>query len=216
MDAKVALKVDTYFSTFPKRSYPKGQILIFGEENPEHIFYLVTGKVKQYDISYRGDEIIVNVYKPPAFFSMSWAINHTPNRYFYTTEEPTEVHVVPVQDAMKFIQENPDVALDLLSRLYRGVDSILERMCHLMSGTARSRLIFELIIECRRFGIQNTDNSYTLSTREIDLAGRSGLSRETVSREIHKLKNNKYLSIKRGALVVNDVAALEALLGSEI
>lgn len=216
MEPDVPEKIRQHFSQYPKRSYPKGQILVFADESPEHIFYLVSGRVRKYDVSYRGDEIIVNIFMPPAFFPMSWAINRTPNQYFYKTELPTELHIVPTDVALEFVKSNPDIMLDLLSRVYKGMDGLLGRVVHLMSGTARSRLIYELIIECRRFGTKNSDGSYVLNTSEVDLAARTGLSRETVSREVQKLKEHDQVSMSGKQLLVRKISALEKMLGSEI
>jgi CRP-like cAMP-binding protein len=216
MAEDVSSKIHEHFSTFPRRTYPKGQILVFADESPEHIYYLVKGKVREYGISYRGDEVIVNIFKPPAFFPMSWAINKTTNDFFFKTEEETELHVVPAGIAVQFLQDNPDVMFDLLSRLYRGVDGLLGRLIHLMSGTAKSRLLYELIIESRRFGEGDGKKESTLSISELDLAARSGLSRETVSREMQKLKDQKLVSLAGKKLYLKDVAALEQMLGNEI
>jgi CRP-like cAMP-binding protein len=217
MDPKIAAKVKSYFGTFPKRSYAKGQILIFADESPEHIFYMTKGKVRKYDLSYRGDEVIVNTFKAPSFFPMSWAINHLmPNKYFYKTEEETELHIVPADVAVKYLKDNPDVAFDLLSRLYYGMEGMLGRMVHLMSGTAKSRLVYELIIECRRFGMKQDDGSYILTSTESDLASRSGLSRETVSREIHKLKEAGLVSVGAAHIVVCNLKALRLLQGDDV
>ena len=154
----------------------------------------------------------MNVFKPPAFFPMSWAINNSPNKYFYKAETDTELHIVPTGDALIFIKDNPDVMLDLLSRLYKGMDGLLGRMVHLMSGSAKSRLLYELVIESRRFGKKNADGSIQLSVSEGDLAGRTGLSRETVSREIHKLKNQDLVSLKHSGIIVKDIAAIEEII----
>jgi CRP-like cAMP-binding protein len=216
MPITVADKVYENFSNYPKRKYPKGQILVFADESPEHIFYIVKGRVRKYDVSYRGDEVIVNIFKPPAFFPMSWVINKTPNSYFYKTEEETEVHLVPAEKALEFLQANPDVVLDLLSRVYKGMDGLLGRVVHLMSGTARSRLIYELIIECRRFGVTKNNTKYSLSTNEVDLAARSGLSRETISREMQKLKQNDWIELTSKAITVTNISLLEQALGSEL
>lgn len=212
MNTDVQQKIDRYFSKYPQRTYPKGQILVFADENPEHIFYIVKGRVRKYDVSYRGDEVIVNLFKPPAFFPMSWAINRTPNKYFYKTELETVIHLVPTSDALKFLKDNPDVTLDLLGRVYRGTESLLGRLVHLMSGTAQSRLIYEMIVECTRFGEKNKDGSYSLSVNEVELAARSGLSRETVSREMHKLKAKKIVTVTTKGITVTDFAALEKTL----
>lgn len=214
--SRVADKVHEAFSKYPKRAYPKGQILVFADENPDHIFYLVEGRVRKYDVSYRGDEVIVNLFKPPAFFPMSWAINKSQNKYFYKTETKTTLHIVPTDVALEFVKTNPDVMLDLLSRIYHGMDGLMGRVVHLMSGTAKSRLIYELIMECRRFGEHDKKGSYWLSSNEVDLAARSGLSRETISREMQKLKDLGIVSIKGKLIEVKDLAALEKMLGGEI
>lgn len=203
-------KVQHFFSQFPLRTYPKGQILIFADESPDHIFYLVKGKVRKYDVSYRGDEVIVNVFKPGSFFPMSWALNRTDNKFFYKTEEPTELHLVPADKAVDFLKSNPDVVLDLLSRMYRGMDGVLGRMVHLMAGSAKNRLAYEVLIECRRFGEKGNTGACRLKITEIDLAARSGLTRETVSREIQKLKDKNVLVLDGKVLIVNDLTALEA------
>ncbi len=215
-EAKVSKKVSKYFSKYPLRSYPKGHILVFPDENPDYIFYLVKGRVKKYAISYREDEVVLNIFKPSTFFPMSWAINRSSNHYFYKTEEATELRVVPADDALEFIQANPDVLLDLMSRIYRGMDVVQGRLVHLMSGTAKSRLVYELIIDCRRFGIKGKNGSYEVDAAETDLAARTGLSRETVSREMQKLKAAEIVVIENNTINVLDIDALEHLLGKEI
>lgn len=216
MNPAITKKIEDYLSKYPLRSYPKGQILVFGDESPEHIFHIVSGRVRKYDISYRGDEVTVNVFHPPAFFPMSWAINRTPNKYFYKTEVPTELHIIPADDALEFIKANPDVMLDLLSRVYKGMDGLLGRVVQLMSGTAKSRLLYELIVECRRFGTNDAGSSYSISASEVDIAARSGLSRETVSREIQKLKAADLIVVGPQGLRINNLSALQDMLGSEI
>jgi CRP-like cAMP-binding protein len=214
MPSEVADKIREHFSRYPKREYPKGQILVFADESPEHIFYIVKGRVRKYDVSYRGDEVIINVFQPPSFFPMSWAVNKTPNRFFYKTETEVELHVVPAEDALSFLEQNPDVALDLLSRLYKGLEGVYGRLVHLMSGTAKSRLLYELIIECRRFGSRQPDGSYLLKASETDLAARSGLSRETISREMKTIKAQGWVTIDKQGITVKDMTKLETALGS--
>jgi len=216
MEDDVQQKIDQFFSQYPQRSYPEDQIIIFAEENPDKVFHIVSGKVAQYDISYRGDEVIINLFKSPAFFPMANAINHIDNHFFFKTETETVVQVAPPKDVVQFLRDNPDVMLDLLSRVYKGLDGVLGRMVHLMSGTARSRLIYELIIECRRFGHPEKGTGYILDTHETHLAARSGLSRETVSREMKRLKEQSIIAINPSGIHVVDLPRLESLLGLEI
>jgi CRP/FNR family transcriptional regulator len=211
----IADKIDVALSKYPKRSYPKGQILIFADEKPEHIYYITKGRVREYDVSYRGDEVIVNIFKPPAFFPMSEAINHSHNKFFYKTDMATEVHIVPAEDALRFIKDNPDVMLDLLSRIYRGVDGLLGRLVQLMSGSAKSRLLYELLIEARRFGKEKDNGTIVLDLNEGDLAARAGMSRETVSREMKQIKADGIVKLRNRGIIISDIALLKKKVGTE-
>lgn len=209
METSVTNTIEKFFSQYRVRKYPRGQILIFNGDDTDVIYNLVSGRVKQYDVTYRGDEVILNVFKPPAFFPMSMAINKAPNPYIYEAETDIEVRQAPVNATLAFLKSNPDVVFDLLSRVYRGLDGILVRMVYLMASSAKGRLTFELLMTCRRFGEKNEDGSYTIAMNETDLAARAGLSRETVSREMKKLEKDDLVSIESGKIIVKDFAKLE-------
>jgi len=213
MDKGVSAKIEEFFGQYRLRRYAKGQILILNGDETEFIFHLVEGRVKQYDVTYRGDEIILNVFKPPAFFPMSLVINPAPSLYIFQAETDIKLHQVPGKDAVAFIKDNPDVMFDLLARLYRGTDGLLGRMAQLMASSAQSRLMFEILQACQRFGTTNEDGSCVITLNESDLAARAGLSRETVSREMNKLRKEKLLKLAGGNITVHDVAVFEAKLG---
>lgn len=211
MSEEVSKKISEAFAAYPERSYEKGQILVFGGENPPHIYYMISGRVRLYDISARGDELVLNVFRPPSFFPMAWAINRNDNNFFYRTEEKTVVRIIPTDDALTFIKSNPDVMFDLLRRVYNGMDGLFGRIVQLMSGNARHRLTYELAIDALRFGDKLKDGSYIIKETEGDLAARTGLSRETISREMLSLKKQGTVSITTKGIVVHDIEALRVL-----
>lgn len=216
MKPSVASAIEDFFGKYRVRKYSKGQILIFNGDTTESVFQLVSGRVKQYDVTYRGDEIILNVFKSPAFFPMSIALNKAENPYTFEAETDIEVREAPAEDVVSFLKENPEVMFDLLSRVYRGVDGIIGRMAHLMASSAKGRLMFELLIASRRFGEKQTDGSCVVEMNETDLAARAGLSRETISREMRKLEKDGLVSIKSGKVTIHDVEAFEKKLGKVI
>jgi len=208
-------QLNTFFSQYKKRVYPKGQIMVFAGDTSSSIYYIKSGKVSQYDITYRGDEVIVNILGPSAFFSMSWALSEVQNRYFYKAELETEVHIAPKEDVVAFIKKNPEITFDLLSRIYRGLDGVMARAVYLMSGTAKERVIHELILESKRFGESQSDGIYDLAIGEKELAARAGLARETVSREVKSLKDDRIISIGQHSITINDLKSLESMLSTK-
>jgi len=209
-------KIAEFFARFPEKTYEKGEILLHAREQVQSVFYLRRGRVAQYDIAPNGNEVVVNVFKPGAFFPMSSVINGTENQYFFEASEPTAVQLAPKAEVIQFLQTNPDVVLDLLSRVYRGVDGVLRRMAHLMAGDSESRLIFELLNAAQRFGEQQPDGSIMLLITEQELSRRSGLARETVSRLMQELKASHVLTSRRGGITIPRIVDLEDRLGTKL
>jgi len=212
MNSKIEIITEKFFDAYLKRKYSKGQILIFSGDRTKYVYYLVSGRVKQYDVTYRGEEVILNVFKPRAFFPMSLAINSEESLYIFEAETDIEVRQAPIADVMLFLNTHPDVVFDLLRRVYKGVDGLLGRMARLMASSAKARLMYEIVIACRRFGELSKDGSCTVSLNESDLATRAGLTRETVSREMRKLKRNNLVDVQPGKVIVLDLKTLEAKL----
>lgn len=202
-------KIRQAFSRYPRKTYSKGQMIVFRSENPNFLYYLVRGKVRKYDINYRADEIAVNIMKPPSFLPMVHVVNQTPNSYYYRAETICEVHVVPIEEALSFFKSDTEILFGMLSRIYGLVDRLQGRIVQLMAGTAQSRLIYELVVECRRFGKPNQDGTHTVEVSLLDLAARSGLSRETISRELQKLKQQQLVTINKQCITIHNFMNLE-------
>jgi CRP-like cAMP-binding protein len=209
-------KVSQFFTAFPLREYRKRELLIRPEEPLPGVFYLVEGRVSEYDITPTGAEVVVNVFKPGAFFPMSAALNNTVNSYFFEASTTVKAHVAPPDSATRFLQDNPDVTLDLLKRVYKGVDGVLRRMAHLMGGDATTRLLFELLNAAYRFGEQQQDGSVLVGLSERDLARHSGLARETVSRLMQNLKAASLVEVGPHGIILKDTHKLEAQLGGDL
>lgn len=199
----VANKLEIFFRTYREQVYKKGDIILFTQDQPIPIHYLVSGQVGQYDISETGNKLMVNIYKPGAFFPMSNAVNATPNRFFFEALTDVQLRKAPADEVVAFLHNNEDVLFDLLQRLYLGMDGLLGRMTYLMSGDANDRLRLELSIACERFGTKQQDGSYLLHITELQLATQTGLARETVSRVLQKLEQDGHIILARKSITVH-------------
>lgn len=203
MNTQVAEKLYQFFSQFKRQSFTKGEILIQADDQPLGIYFLINGEVKKYTISIKGEESIVTIFKKASFFPMDWAINNIQNKYYYEALGEVDVWRAPSDKVLLFMKQNPDIVYDLLSRVYSGLEGLTERMVYIMGGSAYDRLIVELVITAKRFGKK-------VSISEADLAAQTGLTRETVSRELKILKNKKLVSFKKSKLIIPNLTALES------
>lgn len=209
MDTEINVKIANFFAQFKNQIYKKGEILIRADEAPSGIFYIKSGMVKEYLLTKNGDELVVNIFKPGSFSPMSWAMNDTPNEFYFEAVTQSEIYKAPREKVITFLKENTDVLFDLLARVYRGTDGLLLRMAYLMSGEAYERLITELMIHAKRFGEKGGNNEIVIQISEKDLADRAGLTRETISRELKKLKERQLATFAKGQIVIPNIERLE-------
>ncbi len=215
MDSVIQQKLEVFFAKYKKQQFKKGEVLIHAGDAPSGIFFLQKGTVRMYLISRNGDELVLNLFKPVSFFPMSWGMNELPNFYYFEAMDDVIVCRAPREKVMVFLKKNPDVLLDLLSRLYRGIDGVLSRMAYLMAGNAYARLITELIIMTKRFGIAGKDG-IAFAITEKELSSFAGMTRETVSREMRTLKAKNLVTFQKNILVVRSLDALEKVLIREV
>lgn len=131
------------------------------------------------------------------------------NRFFYAADTDVITRVAPSADVVKMLKENPDVMMALLHRVNRGLSEFLDRSLSLMAGNALSRVAYEIYIEAHRFGNNEDGNAKFIDLNERGIAARTGLTRETVNREIKKLKQINAVKIERRGILVTDIAKLE-------
>ena len=207
MDKTVFKKVEKFYSAYKTEEYKKGEILIRAFQDPKRVYFLTKGTVKMYSISKGGKEFILNTFKPVSFFPMSLALNSSDNLYYYEALTTIRIKSAPVKKVVSFVKENPDVMFDLLQRLYKGIDGLLIKLDFAITTDAKSRIIIELITQAKRFNTENK-NSYELSLSVSSLANNVGLTRETVSRQLKKLKEKGLISLKNRKLIIHNLNKL--------
>lgn len=203
MQQHISDKLEMHFEKYEVRSYPKGRTLIHAGEDPQGVLLLMDGIIEQYDITPEGNKVVVNIFKPPAFFPMSWAINKTANTYFYSTVTDVRCKLAGTDETVASLRSEPDAMFDLLGRVYKGTDALLRRLVLMASGIAASRLIFELLIEAYRFGKEIDGRTRFITIRQNALAARSGLARETVNRELQKLEREAIISRTKQGIIID-------------
>jgi CRP/FNR family transcriptional regulator len=205
------LTLDDFFSQYEHTVFPKGTVIINAEDNPRGVYFIKSGHVREYGMSTQGTEVTIHVFNTNSFFPLIWALNATPNRYYFETVTETEVYIAPAAALIKFLEEHPDILMTLTKRLLSGLDKMSSRLEFLTTDKAYNRLISILLYLGRHFGKKEEDGSITIGsmTTHQDIASIAGLSRETVSREWEKLKARNLVISAKKSIVIPDMTALE-------
>jgi CRP-like cAMP-binding protein len=180
---------ETFYKQFKIRDYKKGEMLIRADDDPQGIFCLTKGYVRQYTISKTGAELTLHILKPLSYFPMVWAINGTPNIYYFEALTPVEVGRAPRDEVVSFIKDKPAIIFALMSELLDDYAETLKRVEHLVFSDAYRRVISVLLYIIKHFGEENADGIVVRHRfTQQDLATLVGVSRETASNEMVKLE----------------------------
>lgn len=192
MNTNKTKEFEEFYKQFKIRDYKKGEMLIRADDDPQGIFCLTKGYVRQYTISKAGTELTLHILKPLSYFPMVWAINGTPNVYYFEALTQVEVGRAPRDQVVDFIKDKPTITFALMSELLEDYAETLTRVEHLVFSDAYRRVISVLLYIIKHFGEENR-NGIVVHHRftQQDLATLVGVSRETASNEISKLEKKR-------------------------
>ena len=206
---------ETFYKQFTLRNYKKGEMLIRADDDPQGIFCLKKGYVRQYTISKTGFELTLHILKPFSYFPMVWAINGTPNVYYFEALTPVEVGRAPRDQVVNFIKDKPTIIFELMSELLEDYAETLTRVEHLVFSDAYRRVISILLYIAKHFG-EKHGNGIIVRHRftQQDIATLVGIARETASNEMVKLEKKGLIKRIEHALLFDSIKKLTSELYS--
>lgn len=211
MTSDTEAKIHTFFATGRTQRLAKAEGIYFAGDQVDKVYYISSGRIGQYNISKTGQKTVLNVFKKGAFIPLPYVIRTIDTPDFFEALTDCTVFVRSAKDTRAFLASNSDVVMSVLIRVYNGVDGLQQRMLLMASGDARARVALELKIIASRFGEKTADGYVVIPVTETELAATAGLSRETVSREIGKLKQAGIVGVIHNKLAIHDVKALTAI-----
>ena len=215
MNTDKTKEFETFYKQFSIRHYKKGEMLIRADDNPQGIFCLTKGYVRQYTISRTGFELTLHILRPISYFPMIWAVNGTPNVYYFEALTEVEVGRAPREQVVNFIKDKPTIIFELLSELIEDYAESLKRIEHLVFSDAYRRVISVLMYIAKHFG-KESGNTIIISHHftQQDIATLVGIARETASCEMVKLEKKGLIKMIEHTIKIVNINKLERELTS--
>lgn len=210
MNTQKTEELNRFYKQFRIRKYKKGEMLIRADDDPQGIFCLINGYVRQYTISKNGSELTLHIIKPVSYFPMVWAINGTPNIYYFEALTPVEVGRAPRAELVNFIKDKPVIIFELMSELLEDYAETLTRVENLVFSDAYRRVISILLYIIKHFGEKRADGFFVEHRfTQQDIATLVGIARETAGLEMAKLEKAGLVKYKKHSMVFGNIKKLE-------
>ena len=199
------------------RQFKDNSPIIYQGEVPRSGFFLKKGMVKVYNLHPSGSEQIVRFYGPGDFFPLPWLHGKSNTElYYYEAASDCEVVSVTRQDVSDILHKNPTLKDYLFNILLDDQTALSLRILSLEQPRANEKIEYTLYYLMFRYGSQKTEGKYTIDIglTHITLANMVGLTRETVTTEINKLKRKGIISYQQKIYTV-DREKLERAIGED-
>ena len=205
---------DDQLEIFSKVSFEKkftDKENIFLQNDPStHLYNITEGNVKIYQLLDDGRIQIIGFLYPGDFFG-----TYKNNKYNYSAEAIGNLRVCVFDQRVldKYMDQNPILAKELLNETSYELTLAQDRMTVMGRLNAIEKIaIFLINISNQRKRIGWQSNPISLSMARQDIADYLGLTIETVSREISKLKASNIIKIiSSKQLFINDFEKLNQI-----
>lgn len=201
----IADQLKSFFSKYPTHSYLEGQTLVAAGEQPQGIYFLESGIVRQFVLSEEGDELTMHLYFPGSFFPLTWGINNEIPNFTLQAHTQTTVRIAPQRDIQKFLKNKPEVLFNLCSRLLYGMSGLTKRIEIISLKDAAARVSAMLTYFSKHMGEKIDDNTSVkirIPFTHEEISTFTGLTRERVSIEMKKLMDKKFINYHRGSITI--------------
>jgi CRP-like cAMP-binding protein/FixJ family two-component response regulator len=183
------------------RSYKKKNDIYKEGNYPKGIYFVSKGKVKVYQTSEQGKELITNLYKEGDFFGYLSLLKEEPYTSTATTLEDSEIYMIPKEDFFSLIYKNSEVSRKFIEILTNNLRENEDQLIKLAYNSVRKR-VAEALVKLSDTYKKEHDQKFSMNVSREDLANLVGTASETVIRTLSDFKEEKYIEVNGGTITI--------------
>ncbi len=200
------------FGSAVKRSYKKlTEIYAPGDES-SIIYFVLSGRIKIYDLTEDGREIIFRICGPKSWFGLSAIFGGKGRPVYAQSLVHSEVMLVERAEFEAFVHDYPDFALTVIHLLGERLRQAHAAITEFMVGDVRSRTaqLFLKLAEpssTMRDGVVNIESRLT----HQEIANMTGATRTTITKVMNDWKRRDIIRVHNGRICILNHEALVRL-----
>jgi CRP-like cAMP-binding protein len=184
-------------------------ILFLEGDFPNHLYLIVSGKIKTFKTNEDGKEYITEIYKGGDFFGYLSLLDDKNHKESAVAIENSEVVQIPKQDFFQLIYSNSDVSMKFIKLLTNNLSEAAEKLLKLAYDSARKRVAEALLFVNRKY--QNGKENEPIHILRENLSSIAGISPESVSRNLSDFRDEGLIETVNGTIKIVNVKKLEMI-----
>jgi CRP/FNR family cyclic AMP-dependent transcriptional regulator len=192
-----------------RRFYPKGSIIILQGSSINEVYFIVSGLVRIYSIDKLGNQHTVALFSENHVMPISWLLTD-PGKdgalFFYQAITDTSCYSMLRDEVRHYMRGNIDSCFLLLDVLAKSYLNSAARIQTLQRSNASEKIDFVLYYVAQLYGRNISGNELVELKAPIthqEIADLAGLTRESISRQLTKLKYHSVLYLINGKTFID-------------
>lgn len=198
---------DQLFARFGRTCEP-GEVL-FREGDAGDLMYVLQSGSVRITKAVKGEEKTLAILGPGEFFGEMAILNAKPRTATAVVEKQAKVLVLGGRTFEQMVVSNAEIAVRLIQKLARRLDSANELIEVLMHRDPKARVILGLSREAQFTGTRRDDGSVVVPMSPAELAEQVGLAEEEIDEVLKRLSRLRIVDVTDEGVVVTDVDRLE-------
>jgi len=205
------MDIVNYVKSFPIREFSKDETLITSGEPNDTLFAIREGFVKVSALDDAGRQKLLWIAGRYDIVPVEQLFSKRPVNYFYSGFTDGSAFVMNKTDLLEHLKERPEVMAEIAHGLSEHYDDLLGRMNAVEQSDIRSKLLHVIHNITVKFSSSDKPalHEIGLNLTHQDLADMIGSTREAVSLEMAKLRDEGLVDYSRSTFIV-DINAIES------
>lgn len=200
---------DPLFARFG-REYPAGDVL-FREGEPGEVMFVIQSGAVRITKDVAGEDKILAILGPGEFLGEMAILNGKPRTATAVVVEDARCLVIDARTLEAMVARNAEIALRLIKKLAKRLDSADTLVEILMHKDPKARVMLALARHADGFG-EHVAEGIRVRTTTDDLAREVGVDRSVAEEVMDRLSKLRLVSEDAGGMLVADVGRLRDFL----
>ncbi len=202
---------DALFARFG-REFPAGTVLFREGDAGQHMYVLQSGRVRIFKEHTVGASVLA-LLGPGEFFGEMAILNDKPRTATADVLEDAKVLLLDAKTFEAMVVGNTEIAVRLIKKLARRLDSANALIEILMQQDPRVRVILGISRICEEFGVPRADGGVLVPTTTAELSAQIGLDEARVVEVMNRLVRLRIVhAAPEGGWIVREPARLQEFL----
>lgn len=190
---------------FSVQDFKKNQIIYAEKDEPEHLWFLLDGKVKMYKNGVGDRAQILRLFRPVQYFGYRAYFAGEPYVSSVAAFEPSTLGYIPMAVVERLIRQNNDLAMFFIHELSRNLGGSDTKIVNLTQKHIRGRLAEALMILLDNYGYEDDGHTIKIYMSREDLANLSNMTTSNAIRTLSSFVTEKLIVVDgRRIKIINE------------